>query len=446
MHDRVREESSAMTNISDPVWRRITIVFAAIFVSFSFLASFASERGIYEYFPLHADYFISGQDFPSERLIRNSIYHYADEGDSSTGGFMRAIDPKIHIAAVKQIDGSNVERSEYPYISHFGIQYQVAKFFTFRNTEMVEFAHFVARLMGAIGMASVIILIADWARRNFSIVHSFGVFAVFILSPAILEKSFSAYWWTFLNFLPFVFSLYAYPRIRSNGSAVMFLSVVSLLVCLKSLSGYEYITAVAISAAVPVIYYESKANSGMLPYRSYRFWSSILFIAMAAVVGFAIAGMLHIALAASYFGSFDKGMKALILPMTYSTTGAGTDIRSSSTISLISISLAWIKTLALRNAIINVAVFVPILAYLIFQIRDRISNRIDKFYLLDDANTTALVWMCLFAFTASVSWQMLALKHTVAHSHVNWITMYITLIPLAVVLSIQLFVQRRSIR
>lgn len=415
---------------------QINVVFVALFMAISSTWWWLGQNELLPVLPFNASQIYSAFDVSSDDLIYRSLKSYAISGDSLTGGFMLAIDPKVHIAAVRSIDGHGVERDVYPYISHFGLQYHFLKVFTFGRSEFVNFAYGVGCAVSALGLALVAVSIAAWAREAFSTKHAVAVLGVFLLSPMILERAFCAYWFIFLSFLPFLATLHLYPRLRSGVRFAGLCGIISFLVCLKALTGYEYMTTIALSAAVPIVFYETRSAEGQLS----KVWQTILvngaLIGLACSAGFLIAVIIHVCQASEFFGSWSKGIKAIVVPFNYSTIGDETGIRSNSPVTLASVASAFVKTIVMRNGVVNLIVFGLIL-YGLWRAR----RYIGPIYRANDEivySILALGWALLAAFAAGVSWELIALKHAVAHSHINWITMYLPFTPLAAVLAMEL--------
>ena len=418
---------------------KIELYFIALFVLSAVLWRILGHEGILPTLPYNLESVFSASDFSSEQLLYRSIDGYAANGDSATGGFMIAIEPTVHIAAVRSIDGPGIQRDVYPYISHFGLQYHLMKALSLGRAELVLFVYTVGCMFALIAMATVAALIAAWARMTFSATHALAVLSVFLFSPMMWERAFSGYWLIFLSFLPFLVSLLFYRQGMRGGSFAKLCGAIACLVCLKALTGYEYLTTIALSAAVPVVFYEVRAAEGRLS----DAWRVILingtWIGSACFAGFVLAAALHVWQAAELFGTWNKGLQAVFVPFGYSTFGDDTGIRSNANVDAVGLTIAWVKTLGIRNGIINAAVcgalFLGIWRAIYF-VRWQRRTPVPL-----GASNIALSWTILAAVAASGSWQIFALKHTLVHSHINWITMYIPFIPLGAVLATDLLVR-----
>ncbi|MBT9371474.1 hypothetical protein [Rhizobium sp. CSW-27] len=410
-------------------------VFTALFVIASGLwiafSSFIATS--FSFGPLMRRALASPDDF-SIQLIRDSLLRYAQKGDADLGGFMLAFEEKVHIAAVKIIDGGDIGRTVYPYISNFNAQYDAVKLLTFGQPQWGAFAYMAGSFVSCLCMGLVVAAIGLWASRELSLQAGLASMAVFAFSPALIERSLSPYWMIFLAFLPFVACLYLYPT-HNKGKRFLLLNVlVGTLVLLKCLTGYEYITTTSLMCAVPIIYHEFKSTSGTAFAAARRATLQSMIVGVSCVAGFACAAILHIAKAALFFGSLSKGVDAFLLPLLYSTAGSESGIRGGIQITASSVGYAYLSTFVVRNGPINAAVLLALLGGLY-----RYRMRAHLLPLPQQRHLHALCAATLASVAATVSWEVIVLKHTIVHSHLNWITMYLGALPFAAMLAAELW-------
>ena len=379
---------------------------------------------------------LSAPDHFSEKLIFDSLKRYADIGDADLGGFMLAFEKNVHIAAVKIIDGPDIERDFYPYISNFSIQYDAFKLLTFGSPACVGFAYWAAKVICATGMGLVVFGIAYWAAREFSVTAGLTGAAAFTLSPMLLERAISVYWVIFLFFLPALSTMYLYKRLRSARGFPFLLLIVGLLVLLKSLTGYEYLSAIVLSAAVPLVYYELKGAEGRISRAWRMIVGRVFLLGVASLIGFALAAALHCLKAASFFGSIEKGVNAFVLPLSYSTLESQTGIRGDFNLGLLPILKSYVLTFAFHNLFINLCV----LGALCFGMA-RMYLTVPRGTFLWNLYRPSLVpiWGGLaVSVVSTVSWELLVLKHSIIHHHINWITMYLFFVPFGLIVATEL--------
>ena len=157
--------------------------------------------------------FISRRDWFSEQLVVGSLERYLLQGDADLGGFMLAFEDSIHIATVRLIDGPGVIREVYPYVSNFGLQYDLIKLIAHVFSLPAPEAWRVMVALNVCAMGLVVMLICCGIRREFSSIHALVVLALFCLSPLLLERTAATYWMLWMMFLPFAVSWWVYrPR------------------------------------------------------------------------------------------------------------------------------------------------------------------------------------------------------------------------------------------
>lgn len=368
-----------------------------------------------------APHLFFARDGFSQALIRDSLERYADRGDSDTGGFMVAVEERVHIAAVREILGPDDPREVYPYIGNANGQYAAGRFLADAVSLSGSRSYVALRLIAVLGMALAVAGIVRAIWRDFGAAHAAAVLGVFLPSALFLERSSSSYWLMFLSFLPFAAMLTLYPAARTGARFGLLALLVAGLVFVKSTTGYEYLTCITLSAMVPVFYHEI-ADKGYTGRGIAAFLGRAFVVGAACVAGFAAALFLHLDKMARYFGDLDTALSALRLIVSYSVLESESGIRGAAP-SPAEVLGAWIDTFLMRNFLVN-AVFVAaigLLAVAMWIGRDRAALRARAARYVRSATFGATV----LAFVASASWSVIMIKHGVAHPHINWIQNYL---------------------
>ena len=107
-------------------------------------------------------------------------------------------------------------------------------------------------------------------------------------SPILLPFATSLYWVAFLLFGPFVAAWLLYPRCNSAVRFAGLAALTTILVGLKCLCGYEYVSTVALGPAAAVVYHHAARGE-----RLRRAVVPSLLLAAAGVAGFAAAVGVH---------------------------------------------------------------------------------------------------------------------------------------------------------
>ncbi len=358
---------------------------------------------------------VAQADIFSERLLRESLDYYQATGASGLGGFMRAFDENVHIAAVRAIDGPGVVREAYPYISNFNLQFAIPNFLIDAFGASAGQAYTAAQFLSIVGMAFAVSVIFIAVRRDFGLPHAAAVQAVFCLSPLLAIRAAEAYWMIFLSFLPFAASLYIYPTCSTRLRFIGMLITISFLIFAKSLTGYEYLSSITMAAVTPVLLHELKSPWDAKCRKRIFYRSLAIFIA--CLMGFGAAASFHVIKMSIFFGNLESGIQGLIQPIVYSSLLASEiGIRAAPT-DLLSIAKSLLFTFGLYNFHINVlfvvgAVWLAATGGIARSSARRIS--------------LALRTTLVFSGLSSVSWSILMINHATIHPHINWVQMYIT--------------------
>jgi hypothetical protein len=153
------------------------------------------------------------------------------------------------------------------------------------NTEFLGYSRIFVSLLLAITLS--VILYTAWVE--FGWITSVTFFLLIISAFWIVAFSKNLYWVEFTLFLPFAAGWLIYPKVlRSKIPFAGYLFVTGVLILLKSLNGYEYLTNVILGASIGPIYYELGSGRKLK-----ELTKRIVLIIFAGVVGFSIAYGLH---------------------------------------------------------------------------------------------------------------------------------------------------------
>lgn len=363
-----------------------------------------------------------GDDAFSERLIRDSLLRLSEQGDSDVGQFMVAFEEAVHIAAVRNILGPEDVRDVYPYISNYNGQYETGRLlvevFGFSGAD----AYRALKVLSILATAGVVALIVAAVLRDFGKVHALAVLIPFVFSVMFLNRAHSAYWQIYLSLLPFAVVMFVYPLARNGGRFALLSAIIGVLVLLKSLTGYEYLTSITLACMVPIFYHEINLH-GYTRAGWLRVLKRCFIIGLACVVGFALALLLHLNKLTGYFGSFEQALSALRLISEYSMLESESGIRGGAPTPG-SFVWAMFDTFLLRNFVVNMSLTYLLILILVFLLLDR--SEVDLQARAKDYFRSALFVATLLSLLASISWSIVMVKHAVAHPHINWVQTYLS--------------------
>lgn len=266
------------------------------------------------------------------------------------------------------------------------------------------------RLLQSALAAGAVTLIMLWVAQELGV----GAYLVTLLSlsisPWLAVFGKSVYWQLWLLLLPFALSAWACraraqaPRPRRLAVTCLWWLAIVVVFALKSAMGYEYLSTLAISCLVPMVYY------GLATARPVKgIAAEAGCILGLAIVGFAMAVWLHAAYAGH--GDWSAGLEIVrerAAARTYATTQDG--------------QASWLMNLAVyvfgvqtyRGAFVPFGVLL-VLFFWCARRRDRADGR-------HTATVTLLV-----AAAAPVSWFVLARGHSAVHTHLNYLLWHIPL-------------------
>ncbi|MBN1267943.1 MAG: hypothetical protein JXA25_20795 [Anaerolineales bacterium] len=171
---------------------------------------------------------------------------------------------------------------------------------TLTKIEPIRFIE-LARIGLSFLMASVFAALASLLRRARGVLTSLVFilpipFTFWILGPARILL-----WFFFLFFLPFLFSVFLYPRIEKGKMTLkQFYWTMAIVYFFVFLHGYEHISNVILSGAVPVFFYEFSRKSSFR-----RLFLRCFNTCLVGLAAFGIVFLLHMIQLTLYKGTLE---------------------------------------------------------------------------------------------------------------------------------------------
>ncbi|MCQ2515581.1 MAG: hypothetical protein MJ094_01800 [Saccharofermentans sp.] len=268
-----------------------------------------------------------------------------------------------------------------------------------------------------LGIVLSVIVILINRKYNFLMALCFGL--TFLLSPWIVNYSNSVYWVEFTWFLPMVVGLICSIWINNKVIRIVSYLLAFGSVMIKSLCGYEFITAVMLGLISFILVdlfkalFQGDKKSALLIFRT------TVIIGIAALLGFFTAIALHANLRGD--GSIIEGIKSIIERDVLRRVG-GCGLNDFEAMYWPSINASIYETFSLyfhfKTDIIagidsNQFITLIILPIVIF-IYDYFKKK------LDIENT----FLYAITFLTSISWFVLAKNHSYIHTHMNFVMWY----------------------
>lgn len=393
----------------------------------------------------------------ADRLVSASAERFEAQGDADLAGFMRTHPPEemggemmVAERAIRMIDGPGVERAAYPYASHFGLQYVMLREAVRLGIPATVATAGFSVLCVALS-AAMIGVIALWSARQGGEgggeTGGWCALALCALSPMFLERTASIYWVNWAAFAPLCAGILFAPHLNSRRTWAWFLATIFLLLFIKSLMGYEFLTNIVLASATPVVFrvlleadrWSRAALLGIL-------WRGAA-IVTAGVAGFLLAVLLHALKAAEIFGGdLSKGFETVLIPFSYSVAGGEGAMRNIRIDTPAAVVLSLAKAFALRGLATNLLLWGGLIWFSAAAIRAGIRTAGQTAGRADGGRGLGAVWagwsprtralwrILPLALVAMLSWHGFATVHALVHSHVVWFTVQLNLVPVAAAL------------
>lgn len=194
-----------------------------------------------------------------------------------------------------------------PYASQYGLQARIITALAPNDSAKLPVYFKKVNVVLSAAMAALMALVALRVRRLFGFVAA-AVFATLIaFSPWIVGYAQNMYWIEPLMFAPFAFAFLSYSYCKSSKKMWLFYLGETILLFLKLLGGYEYISTIAISVFVPIIFFELVNNKQKV----IKLWKHAVMTCVVVVVAFVGAYVTNFMALSDYYHSSDTALKMI---------------------------------------------------------------------------------------------------------------------------------------
>lgn len=194
-----------------------------------------------------------------------------------------------------------------PYASQYGLQARIITALAPKDSTKLPVYFKKVNVALAAAMAALMALVALRVRKLFGFVAA-AVFATLVaFSPWIVGYAQNMYWIEPLMFAPFVFAFLCYSYCKSSKRLWLFYLGEAILLFLKLLGGYEYISTIAISVFVPIIFFELVNNKQKV----ISLWKHAVMTCVVVVVAFVGAYVTNFMALSDYYHSSDTALKMI---------------------------------------------------------------------------------------------------------------------------------------
>ena len=343
-----------------------------------------------------------------------------------------------------------------PYASQYGLQ---ARIITARapkdNAKLPSYFKKVNVVLSVV-MAALMALVALRVRKLFGLVAAVVFATLIAFSSWIVGYAQNMYWIEPLMFAPFVFAFLCYSYCKLSKKLWLFYLGETILLFLKLLSGYEYISTIAVSVLVPIIFFELIDNKQKI----IKLWKHAVMTCIVVVVAFAGAYATNFMALSDYYHSSDTALKLIneraserglsgirkmrahaignlktLLPESYTfadrfinmdelandkgSTYQYLAINAVNYILLPALSLPLSIKGVFGDIIQSVFVWILVGYLLLFYLKRR--HQLSKYY-------HSFLWALHASLAGALSWLLLMPGHALPHAHINGIVFYMPLL------------------
>ena len=319
-------------------------------------------------------------------------------------------------ASVLDAEGNPApEKVAEAYGSQYGLQGKV-----FQHLANVDLD--LLRTWCALAVGGVLLLVALLVCKTCGRLMGMIFYAVFLLSPWVVNFANNLYWVEFTWFLPMAAGLFCLWKLDCRRCRILSYVIVVLTVMIKCLCGYEYITTVMLGViAFPAAEFftalakRDQERAGLL-------FRTIFLLGVSALLGFAAAICIHAPVKSG--GSLTEGIRLIIqedvLRRTY-----GADLNAFENLpdfeQYALTASAWetlckyfhFKTEVMTGVGGNLFPLLCLIPLVMLALDVR-KNHLD---------VREAAWYAVF-FVTSVSWFVLAKSHSCVHTHMNFVLWY----------------------
>lgn len=194
-----------------------------------------------------------------------------------------------------------------PYASQYGLQARIITALAPNDSAKLPVYFKKVNVVLSAAMAALMALVALRVRKLFGFVAAVVFATLVAFSPWIVGYAQNMYWIEPLMFAPFVFAFLCYSYCKSSKRLWLFYLGEAVLLFLKLLGGYEYISTIAISVLVPIIFFELVNNKQKI----IRLWKHVVMTCIVVVVAFVGAYATNFMALSDYYHSSDTALKMI---------------------------------------------------------------------------------------------------------------------------------------
>lgn len=389
----------------------------------------------FNYYGAASDNFFDNHQKDSESLVLGRIIESHNNGLYSGGGFLGRYSHQNRVDHQYELYENDLSpSSEFSrYTSSFGFQglfyYYPDKLMRVIGIDSGKVRLFLNKLLTSFLLSFSLVLFFLFTYKQFGFITSFFCASCVAISQWVVVFSNNLYWMFFLIVLPFSLVAYMLQSISEGRHGLKYLCLfLFVVVFVKSLAGYEYISTILISTIVPVVFFSLKDKWGVALTIKRMFY--IGSVGVSAFLSALVVHLLQLSFSGSFAGAIDK-ITNIVAKRTHGDPSKVHAVYENSlNANLVDVFFIYWdgvafdlnSTFGLDYSIHfgDLVIFFAILSVLgVFSTRYSacLSSYRVKYY-----SITVALW---FSFLAPVSWYVLAKGHSYIHTHMNHVLWYV---------------------
>lgn len=194
-----------------------------------------------------------------------------------------------------------------PYASQYGLQARIITALAPNDSAKLPVYFKKVNVVLSAAMAALMALVALRVRKLFGFVAAAVFTTLIAFSPWVVGYAQNMYWIEPLMFAPFALAFLSYSYCKSSKKMWLFYLGETILLFLKLLGGYEYISTIAISVLVPIIFFELVNNKQKI----IKLWKHAVMTCVVVVVAFVGAYATNFMALSDYYHSSDTALKMI---------------------------------------------------------------------------------------------------------------------------------------
>lgn len=403
------------------------------YIGFLFVVLILQLSFNYNFFNSASDRFFENHQKDSETLVIGKIIDSKNNGifnNQVLGRYSGKIQENYDLYLNDNIPTNKISQ----YQSSFGFQGylyssidKIISIFDLTSKSKLEIMYFITSLAMSLTFAIFILL----ARNEFGLFSAIVLFLGVIYSQWLVVFAKNLYWMSFLLFIPFVYCWFSLKKEENNNLQELsksFYLIVFLIIYIKSLAGFEYLSTIFISISIPFLYFYFK-NSWSFN----KLFKRLVFVYISAFIAFIASIFTFLIQKYFIFGSFDKAidtLKMIVLKRTYGNPDEVHEVYRKSLESNVGevILKYWNGKAFDLQAIFGKFTFITfgeiISVFIIFIVIFVILNSTNKLKNIFEKEQKALLFSGIIASLAPLSWYVLAKGHSYIHTTMNHILWY----------------------